>query len=120
MKTRQGFVSNSSTTSFCIYGVHATARELGATLKDSDGNVIEDIDRNALYEILEKELKGMDIHYGPDYDDGDELYIGKEWSSIKDDETGRDFKLGIRDKILKKFPNYKGEFHTFSEAWRDG
>lgn len=95
MKTRIGFVSNSSTTSFLIYGISAESNELN----------VDDV-----YDTAEK--NGLNC-YQLDY----EYYIGISWNKVKDDQTGLQFKESVQEKIKKAFPNYKGKFETFKEAW---
>ncbi len=94
MKFRLGFVSNSSNTSFCIYGVY---------LEKED------------YELENKagEL-GLYSHWGQ-YDG---IYIGREWSSIKDNETGKQFKEPTQKLINKLIPNAKCSTHE--DGWYDG
>lgn len=77
MKIRIGFVSNSSNTSFCIYGIY---------IKNDSEDLQEAIRILDLYQ-----------HYGQD-EDG--LYVGKQWSDIKDDETGKQFKDSVKEKIV--------------------
>jgi len=103
MKIRSGWISNSSTTSFCIYG---------AQLKE-EPSVGDD-----QWEYFEDNTPtGFEVEYGFD----DEAYMGISWKNIKDDETGAEFKTRIREKIMSKFNYLKEEdFHTFEEAYRDG
>lgn len=96
MKIRLGFVSNSSTTSFLIYGAYLTTKELDE-LTDS------------LPTLLEK-------NYSYD-EDG---YLGRSWDTVKDDETGKQFKESVEKEVKKLFPNKKLEFRTVKEAYRDG
>lgn len=75
MKIRNGFVSNSSTSSFCIYGIR-----INGELKPG----------------LESELYKL----GFDVEPVDSLiYIGKSWDKIKDDETGKQFKESIIETL---------------------
>jgi hypothetical protein len=117
MKTRTGFVSNSSTTSFCIFGVKIDKNKLNLPEEE-----MEKLDKYTFYEYLEEEFNKNNMNFyiinDPDYDS--EIYVGRSWSDIRDDETGRDFKLSIKNDFLKVFPNYKGEFSTYEEAWVDG
>jgi hypothetical protein len=94
MKIREGFVSNSSTTSFCIYG---------AFLEDT-----EEIDEEKAGKL------GLEIEYD-DYG----IYVGKSWPSIKDDQTGGEFKKGIEDQIAKLLGK-KVECETHEEASYNG
>jgi hypothetical protein len=74
MKLRMGFVSNSSSTSFSIYG---------AIIKEES-----------------EEKTFLDYYYGdPNYDD--RIYIGLEYSSMKDDETKRQFKERIEAEVKR-------------------
>lgn len=106
MKIRHGFVSNSSTTSFCIYGICIEAGE----------------------EIIElAERSDMFSRFSPD---GDSIYIGKEWCAIGDNETGAQFKKSTQEKIEKFVltSKLKGfniitdslQCSTIQEAWHDG
>jgi hypothetical protein len=100
MKIRRGFVSNSSSASFCIYGVC-----VGAKSWDEQ-------------EQLEELLSDTDLEiHGPEYR---HTYIGRSWKRIKDNETGAQFKEGVR-QVLERYELLdKKELGTHQEAWRDG
>jgi len=94
MKLRQGFVSNSSTTSFCIYGAYF-----------SDDSKLKD-----------KNFNNFDCYYEP-YESG--VYLGISWPSIKDDETGAQFKQRVKDEFEKSgFEDV--ELSTHEAGWYDG
>lgn len=97
MKTRNGFVSNSSTSSFCIYGAM--------------------VDRNKVNEE-EMEKWGLEVYYGDSNWEQDKIYVGKSWSSIKDDETGAQFKKQIESLLKRLFDIDKCS--TIEKAWYDG
>ena len=110
MKTRQGFVSNSSSCSFLIYGicigedgVNTLAKKLGVEPDKDDLSYTAEM-------ICEKLGEGFDYH-NPEGDD--EIYIGKSFSLIKDDQTGGDFKKEIETLLGEKCGVY-------SEAWYNG
>lgn len=108
MKIRTGFVSNSSTSSFLIYG-YLIGYE---TYPD-------DVDRYEWEEELEIKCKGKGIQviYGQE-----DIYLGDSWSNVKDDETGGQFKERIRkaiSEVLKKELS-NNVFRTHREAWRNG
>ena len=118
MKIRRGFVSNSSTSSFCIYGACFEEEEFISAFDISGIGNAYDI----TYELKKqfKESK-IEFQFGPDGDNC--IYVGKEWSNIGDDETGAQFKKAIEDKI-KSIPGSEKlddiSFGTFEEAWRNG
>jgi len=114
MKIRNGFVSNSSSSSFCIYGTTCETNDFMKILKDKkliDENIEE------FYEVDTYELKlnGLSIYC---MEDVDEVYLGRDWCNIKDDETGKEFKEDVQNKINELMPDHKCS--TLEEAWRDG
>ena len=119
MIIRNGFVSNSSTSSFLIYGVALDSSQIKELLgypdiEDENGDE-EEFDA---YEILEDKLPhGLEYHR-PDYDD--DYYIGESWSSVKDDETGKQFKERIEASLKSVFGDKLSGFSTLEAAWRDG
>ena len=151
MKIRNGFVSNSSTTSFCIYGASVDNGE------QSNIDILKKI-KNGLPEIYNEFLKGQENkeYYKDKLDflrnidklteeDEEELdcdtkyivedlleklnvytyyppcgtcYMGRSWSSIKDEETGKQFK----EKVEEIFKNLFGDdvkLGTCEHAWVD-
>lgn len=104
MKTRQGFVSNSSSSSFCIYGVDL---EYGT-----------DLDFLPVGRFGKREIEGLEIIMYSDCG----IYIGRSWSDVKDDETGAMFKKSVEDKLKEVFKDQLElpACRTHSEAWYDG
>ena len=99
MKIRQGFVSNSSSSSFCIFGIYLD----NANYKDLD-----ELERKA------KDV-GLEIEFTP----WDSVVIGRSFSSIKDDETGLQFKESVKEK-LKKLELSFDSAGLCEESWYDG
>ena len=99
MKVRKGFISNSSTTSFLIYGVQVFTEE----------------------EIDYKLLKKLSLEY---YVGESEHYVGRSWGDVEDNETGKEFKDRIItkiDQIKNKYPDVEmSSPDTFEEAYYDG
>jgi hypothetical protein len=99
MKIRQGFVSNSSSSSFCIFGIYLNE------------NNYEDVCE------LEKKIEeeGLEMKYTP----SDDIVVGRSYSTIKDDETGLQFKESVKEK-LKKLNLPSNMAALCEEAWYDG
>lgn len=104
MKIRTGFVSNSSTTSFCIYGMDIEEENLKNEIND---------DFNEWIDALSEKID-LEIHYGYDSDP----YLGISWCNIKDDETGKELKERV-EEILKKYLK-EVKCYTIDIAYRDG
>lgn len=177
MKQRKGFVSNSSTSSFCIYGTYLESREevdpigklkeiqkrdsefyyictkayrdkmderFEKMVKDRPDlaeddcwkkqsrrgfiiqnivNVTEEEAKEFLgglydqYEFLDfiAEVFDFEAHFPP-YGG---VYVGKSWSKLSDDETGKEFKA-CTERMLQILFGPDVQCATHEEAWRDG
>ena len=116
MKVRNGFVSNSSTSSFLIYGVYFDGYEnLINTLNEAGKEKVKDIlEGEGSHEIAE----GLSLPYFSGYESS-EIYFGRSWNEVKDDETGLQFKQRIQKEIQEYFDLKDENFHTHEEAWSD-
>jgi len=74
MKIRNGFVSNSSTTSFCIVGVEVEQ---------------------------EPEINLWDLGLTVEFGQFDEVYIGRGIGAMQDDQTMGEFKSGVAAALTK-------------------
>jgi hypothetical protein len=101
MKIRQGFVSNSSSSSFCIYGACVSDHFCEDEIEEMENKI---------------SAEGFEVHYMCDYGG---IYVGRDWSSVKDDETGAQFKTSV-EKSMKELFDGKVKCSTCEAAWRDG
>lgn len=118
MKIRNGFVSNSSSSSFLIFGKSFD----GVNFLKNNEKVKEMIDDDEdIYEIMESVFpwssKKVIEYHMMEYDDT--IYVGQSWDKVKDDETGLQFKQRTVDEINNICgTNYTIEdLTTYEEAW---
>jgi hypothetical protein len=126
MKIRQGFVSNSSTSSFCIYGVSLEYKDLFDlavrlgfdTKKESPKDRSLEYQNYERYDLMEyiNKQETIQVQCFSAYS-GDYYYIGREFKSIGDKETGARFKKSVEDELdeldIDKSPK------VIEEAWYD-
>jgi len=151
MKIRQGFVSNSSSSSFCIYGVEIDHKELyelairlgfevekeEPEVKTKEQKHLEQFLRGKDNKLAE-ERDGVELYEYESYDPydlidyineqvikvkcftaycGENYYIGREFKSIEDKETGKSFKKSIENELdeldILELPK------IIEEAWHD-
>ena len=102
MKTRIGFVSNSSTSSFTLVGIVVNQskinKEFGLKKKDLDkGDYLDYTD--FLEELFDGELE---IETGIEEYDDDDYIIGKDIHEMKDNQTLKEFKESILKILVDK------------------
>lgn len=126
MRIRNGFVSNSSTSSFLIYGAHLEiekARELTSKL-GTGPELDEEVSGWAIHQYFEALVKDNNVKLCIESQNPDDygLYIGRSWNEVGDNETGKEFKNKIESDILKLLNNeFKDvEFGTHEDAWYNG
>lgn len=102
MKKRNGFVSNSSSTSFCIYG----------TILNKDE--VEDAENKL--ESLKKGQSFLVQRYG-EYDD---CYVGAYWNEWKNDETKAEFLSRVSAEISRILGLVGRSVDQHFEGWYNG
>jgi hypothetical protein len=117
MKIRSGFVSNSSTTSFCIYGTHVEDRELLTKKMFKKHGVAdtEDVYGEKFDELVTE--AGLEEHIGYD---GSDTYLGVSLRHMDDNQTFGDFKKNTKEKIQTFLGKKTVKCEIHEEAWRDG
>lgn len=129
MKVRKGFVSNSSSSSFCIFGAALNKDMLKTfaetihdddieeyvsrhkfTTKESFDVSDEEYEQSTIVEyIIDKYCTGKNCSYEIDYE-CDSIYIGRHPNSIGDNETGKEYRESM-DFMLKLFPDAEIGLH---------
>jgi len=108
MKIRSGFVSNSSSSSFLIYGVYLDSiQEFNPDPDDEDFDI---------YDYLYDKCRKLDLDCHRPYD---ATYIGKSWNEVGDNETGKEFKERTEAAIRKLLDGKveKVKFQTYEESY---
>ncbi len=117
MKVRKGFVSNSSSSSFCIYGATLDFNEMEELMEKmgitTDG--MEEGDGDLGYWLQGygyNKFQNLNI-----YSDSEEerCYIGRLWKYIGDDETGNQLREDVKNK-LKECLGKEFECETIDET----
>lgn len=125
MKIRQGFVSNSSTSSFLMYGIGIDSIEdlikaLGMPSPEENEYENDLAIEALLSKKLGKEKYKTIIEKNKieffNYPEDEGWWIGASWATVKDDETGKQFKERIQKAIDDTFKE-KIKCNTHEEAW---
>ena len=136
MKTRQGFVSNSSSSSFCIYGAEFDdiqnqagghivesmkkdyiAEELKGNAEEFDEDDFDSYLYDNFSDVIYTELEKVGLEYHRPYC-GDTAYVGRSLTECKDDQTMGDFKRETAE-LIKKTLGVTPNLSYQEAAWHD-
>jgi len=97
MKTRHGWVSNSSTTSFCIMGESFDLNDLEEKFSETNDFSLD--------ETLEEKIRssGDEMAYYFVDANNESVYLGYDIFTMKDDETKKQFAARTKKMIKKVF-----------------
>lgn len=103
MKFRTGFVSNSSSTSFCILGITLPVVDENDWECYTNGDVSEYNDYyDYVNDIIYEHSKILTSYYNREYEET--IYIGTPFSEMVDTETLAEFKMRVKSELSKILP----------------
>ena len=119
MKKRNGFVSNSSSCSFLIYGIAMDKEDMKQNLKEEFAKEFENIDSawelgDCVASLIEK--SSFEAFNPSEWDDT--IYLGVSWDMVHDEQTGKEFKDSVESELNKIFKE-PVNCSTFSQAWEN-
>lgn len=111
MMKRAGWVSNSSSSSFLIYGVILEEQDFERVGVEGDSWAWRQYAHDHGVEIQAFQAYGEW--------ESDEVFLGRSWDTVGDDETGAEFKKDVDDKVSKLLGK-TCVGGTYDRAWYNG
>jgi hypothetical protein len=110
MKIREGFVSNSSTTSFCIVGISSYDKDVESKMINLDNE----------FNSKDLEKNGFSFYSNPD--GGDNGYLGKSILKMKENETLGQFKESVKKELIEAIPELGKDIEVgiMVDGWYNG
>ena len=99
MKVRNGFVSNSSSSSFAIFGAVLDCSEFTDLMEGLGIEIDAEDDYDGVYTALQTITEGLDLETYTDEEC--RVAIGRSYSTLGDEETGAQFKADAQAKVTK-------------------
>lgn len=106
MKIRTGFVSNSSSSSFCLFGVTMQTNDL---TNNKQLKKYFDEDNDERYDILEEHIGKNGLYVVTDQEN-ECVHIGGDYSNMNDNQTYGEFKKTVKDRLVKIGINEEPEY----------
>jgi hypothetical protein len=95
MKIRNGFVANSSSSSFCILGIHIDGEDIPESYREIKQRE-EEIEGD-LGEVLDELLKGSDLVWTQEDPYSSDYYVG-----VDVEDLNKDISIKENEKIIRK------------------
>lgn len=114
MKVRIGFVSNSSSSSYAVYGavfndIDDVMRILKAAGAVTEEEIQEAVQNEDEYTLIRENVDNLGENWNivGDWECMEEFIVGRNMNSIRDEETGKQFK----DSVVKQLKEWTGSVY---------